>query len=368
MASPSSALTFVRRNPARVLPVAVVLALSTFLLAGLLPLVRSLKANIWRNVGVFSEGVYVTEANRLAFDLQEESDFLAIPGVVTCFRIAYFPIDMELFVGSMEFAIAGLPPEGIRHVLAVKRMGVGEGRLPAAGAPEVVLSGDILRAHDWRLGDDVEGLTIVGRLDGPARLGLFPVEAADAPEAAFDHKRGFFVVAGPGQEAAVAERIRERFGEAAHDVTTPADIRAEIDANTRNLDVLTAVIVFGVVCVIALVVGLIQRIYFLQRTREFGVLWACGMTRGRLLRRTFAESALLTTASCAIGYALAVAGLALFRVAYLDDHALVVDLLDPHAVAAGILVLAGALAASVGGAAVRLYRFDPVFVIDEGGN
>jgi hypothetical protein len=92
------------------------------------------------------------------------------------------------------------------------------------------------------------------------------------------------------------------------------------------------------------------------------------MTRGRLLLRTFAESALLTVTSCAAGFGLAVGGLQLFRTQYLDAHGLVVDLLDPGAVVAVALLLAGALVASVGGAALRLQRFDPVAVIDEGGN
>jgi hypothetical protein len=368
VASPASAALFVRRNPGRVLPVAAVLLLSTFLLAGLLPLIRSLKANIYRNAGPFREGIYVTEANRPAFQRQREADFLEVPGVVACHRFAYFPIDMELFIGTMELSILGLPPEGTLFMLQRKGMTVGEGRLPRPGRPEVALSGDILRSHGLRLGDRVEGLRIVGRLDGPARLGVFPLDAADAPEAQFDYKLGFLVVPEPGRTAEVAARIAARFGTGANDVTTPDDIAREIETSTANLDVLTAVIVIGVVAVIALVVGLINRIYFLQRTREFGILWACGMSRSRLLLRALAESAILTVGSCALGFALAMVGLHVFRTFYLDAHALVVDLLDPGAVLAALLLVLGALAASVGGTALRLCRFDPVFVIDEGGN
>ena len=367
MTEPASAWTFVRRNPARVLPVACVLALATFLLAGLLPLVRSLKANIYRNVGVFDEGVFVTETNRLAFDRLREEDFLAVPGVVACHRLAYFPIDMELFIGTMEFAVTGLSPEGIRFAMERKGMTVGQGRLPRPGRSEVALSGDILVSRGLRIGDTLEGLSIVGRLDGPSRLGVFPLDAADAPEASFDYKRGFWIATAQGWEVRAAIEIERRFGGPLGDVTTPAGIRGEIETATKNLGVLTAVIVTGAVLVIALLVGLIQRIYFLQRTREFGILWACGMTRRRLLLRTLAESAILTIGSTAAGFGLAVAGLWQFRVLYLDAHGLVVDLLDPGAVTASALLLAGALVASVGGAALRLYRFDPVAVIDEGG-
>ena len=204
---PASAWTFVRRNPVRVLPVAGVLALATFLLAGLLPLVRSLEANIYRNVGVFDGGVFVTETNRLAFERLSEEDFLAVPGVVACRRLAYFPIDMELFIGTMEFAITGLSPEGMRHAMERKGMMVGEGRLPRPGRPEVALSGDILVSRGLRIGDALEGLSIVGRLDGPSRLGVFPLDAADAPEASFDYKRGFWTTAAPGAEARVAAEL-----------------------------------------------------------------------------------------------------------------------------------------------------------------
>jgi hypothetical protein len=308
------------------------------------------------------------ETNRLAFSGRTEADYLAVPGVAACFRIAYFPLEMELFIGTMKLPITGLPPDGMRLLLERKGLAVVEGRLPEAEKPEVALSGDILLAHGLRLGDTLKGLRVVGRLEGPGRLGVFPVDAADAPEAAFDYKRGFFVVAVPGREAEVARAIRERFPGAATDVTTPASIRAEIDKSTHNLDVLTAVIILGAVTVIGLLVGLIHRIYYLQRTREFGILWACGMTRGRLMLRTFAESAILTAGSCALGFGLAMAGLLIFRVLYLEAHALVVELLDPGAVWATLLLLAGALVASVGGAALRLFRFDPVAVIDEGGN
>jgi hypothetical protein len=368
MAAPSSAWTFVRRNPARVLPVALVLALATFLLAGLLPLVRSLKANIDRNVGVFEEGISLTEANRFAFERQEEQDFLRLNGVAACYRFVYFPLEMELFIGTMKFAVVGMAPDGIDWIMTRKGMLVAEGRLPAPGRAEVALSGDILVSRGLRLGDRLEGLTVVGRLDGPARLGVFPLDAADAPGASFDYKKGFLIVPAAGRETAVAAEVERRFGGAADDVTTPASMRQEIASATRNLDVLTGVIVFGAVLVIGLFVGLIQRIYFLQRTREFGILWACGMTRRLLLLRTLAESALLTVGSCAAGFALAVGGLQLFRTQYLDAHGLVVDLLDPGAVIAVAVLLVGALVASVGGAALRLYRFDPVAVIDEGGN
>lgn len=88
MASPASALLFVRRNPGRVVPAGVALLLSAFLLAGLLPLVRSLKANIYLNVGLPETGILVSETNRLAFDLYEERDFLELPGVAGCYRLA----------------------------------------------------------------------------------------------------------------------------------------------------------------------------------------------------------------------------------------------------------------------------------------
>ena len=171
----------------------------------------------------------------------------------------------------------------------------------------------------------------------------------------------------PGSEAPAAAEIERRFGGPLGDVTTPAGVRAEIETATKNLNVLTAVIVTGAVLVIALLVGLIQRIYFLQRTREFGILWACGMTRKRLLLRTLAESAILTVGATAVGFGLAVVGLWQFRALYLDAHGLVVELVDAGAVTASVLLLAGALVASVGGAALRLYRFDPVSVVDEGG-
>jgi ABC-type antimicrobial peptide transport system permease subunit len=119
--------------------------------------------------------------------------------------------------------------------------------------------------------------------------------------------------------------------------------------------------------VVALVVGLLNNLFFAQRLDEFAVLLAIGWTRRRLLGKVLAESLVIALAAWAVGLALGMATLAAFSRAALAPRAVFIPLVQAAPILVSMALPAVAMLFSAVTVLRRLASLDPVLIIERRG-
>lgn len=145
MRHPLSPLTYLTRNPSKVLPMGFVIVLCVFLIAAVASIANSIDLTvrtIYRYTEFFTYVIpqrstqSVPMDQRAVVEMQPEIDRIIEGGV--------FFVNIKTVVGRLPFVVIGSSPEERDYLL--KRIGatLAEGRMPADGKPEVVVSLPIL--------------------------------------------------------------------------------------------------------------------------------------------------------------------------------------------------------------------------------
>lgn len=226
--------------------------------------------------------------------------------------------------------LLGVSQEDAQYLLTRSGVRLKEGRMFEPRTNEIVLSEEVVRALGLELGDEIERsvndvyyarvpapLMLVGILEGDptvnegpsVRMGLASYEYLGAHELFAPRPVNLLVAAREGRKDAVDEFLE----------TTVASVRTGTETY-REVTQLMAwaqrefYIMFGIVncllsVVVALVVGVINRIALAQRVSELGLLHAVGYHKNRIVRRITLETAVVTVIGWGVGIALSLAAL-----------------------------------------------------------
>lgn len=230
---------------------------------------------------------------------------------------------------SRGVLIAGVTPDEEARVTVLSGAVVqGE---PLAGAARGVLVGEKLaEALNVRPGED---LVFVGQAyDGSISSGRFPVRGVFRTK--IDELDGFVAVmpldavrefyAAPGGATAIALRLRDRENLGAAQASLAASLGERYEVlgwpsllpmvavSVRFHEVVGYVVLLVFFVVVAAAVANPVLMAVLERTREFGILLALGMSRGRVLGLVLLESILLGVAGLLAGNAVGLAIVAYF--------------------------------------------------------
>ena len=219
---------------------------------------------------------------------------------------------------SRGVTIAGVAPREEASV-TVLFDAVVEGRPLEGGAPAVLIGEKLAEAMRVRPGEE---LVLVGQAyDGSVASGRFPVRGIYRSK--IDELDGFVVVmpldaarefySAPGAATAIAVRLRDpgkldrvradldaRLGER-YEVLGWPRLLPMVAVSLRFHEVVTYVVLLVFFVVVAAAVANPVLMAVLERTREFGIMLAVGMSRARLLGLVLAESILLGIAGLALG-------------------------------------------------------------------
>ena len=228
---------------------------------------------------------------------------------------------------SRGVVIAGVAPDEEARV-TVLFGAVVQGEPLAGAAPGVLIGEKLAEALKVRPGEE---LVFVGQAyDGSVSSGRFPVRGVYRTK--IDELDGFVAVmpletvreffAAPGGATAIALRLRDRqdlgavraslaasLGER-YEVLGWPSLLPMVAVSVRFHEVVSYVVLLVFFVVVAAAVANPVLMAVLERTREFGIMRAVGMSRGRLLGLVFLESILLGVAGLLAGNAvgLAIAG------------------------------------------------------------
>lgn len=377
-ASALRAARFLTRNPRRVLPAIVVQALVTALVLAVVTPLTGFEATVEANLRPLSVYTAVTPMSRNDFDDALATLLDADPGLERRVPAKALWMRTPMVVGESYTMLVAL--QGAEQADFLRRVGnrLVEGRLPERGTDGAAIHADVARARHLRLGDafgrlvDLEDatpgkFTVVGIVDGPARVGLVDFDYAAIPTFVLSRIESFQVVyARPGRKAdsdAYLNAAKDADGKPAFRVWDEAFWRKRTEKMLENLPTILNAVVGSISIIVALVVVLLNLIAFQARSDEFALLLAVGITRRRLVGKILAESGLCAVAALALGLGLGFTFLALWDAWVLRPKAILIEFFAPYPIVlAAVLPLVAALAS---GAilAWRLRRMDPVAIL-----
>ncbi|HSV75041.1 MAG TPA: FtsX-like permease family protein [Chthonomonadales bacterium] len=372
-----SAWLYLRRNPGRALPVALVILVSVTLVASVVSIIRSIDLTVFTMYGYHRHLAFVSPRNALELRPEIALSVREDPLATRVFTVRPALLTVRTVFGKMPFVVLGLSPEATQVVLDRCGVSVYAGRLPADGAPEVAVSEEIARNLGLRLGSVVlrpgsedafapRPMYLVGLLRGPVWIAVTS-ERFVRDTFILSVESLIAMAADDGAQRRLERSLSEGLSKAHARAWTFATLVRETRDALSSLYLILNVVITIVVCAIALLAGMLSSIYFRQRLPEMATLAAIGYTRGFLLRRALRETVILCVAGWAGGSALTVGLLTGLRAYVLEPRGLLLNPMDP-----GAFLYAAPLPLTIGAFAfwsiwAGLRRFDPVSIIERRG-
>jgi hypothetical protein len=304
------------------------------------------------------------------------ADSARIPGTAFVKRDAYSNLDINMLAGNAQFDLYGLDQPGMAQLLSLYDDRVIAGRLPKSDANEIAVSEEIARSrHVWvggKLGNAIDELdrlpdtfTVVGIIGGPTRLGVIPLDYMTEHYLFERRYQGLVVAPQPGHEQAVHDQVQALIGGSAFRMFDWPYIKGKIDSLIANLDTINRFLILLVTIVLALVVGLLNNLFFRQRMNEFGLLAAVGYSRWGLIMRVAWESLGVTLAAWIVGVGLGVAVLSWFNHSFMVPHGLLMNIFNWEVLALHTLPIPlMVFLFGMGTVAWQLLRLDPISIIE----
>ncbi len=347
--NPLSPLTYYRRHKRQTLLLVALVGLMTLGVCAMVRLLDSVPEN-YEIAGNYLTRISLVSANGPSLDPGVVSRIRTHPGVEQVIQEKGLGISLPPIVS--EHHLFGVSETDMQVLMDVCDLRLKEGRLPRPSTNEMALSEEMVNAMGIQIGDRIDRtvgrdwtgescydaipapLELVGILEGAdsgpsVRMGFVSYEYVSNHELfGPPWTPGWVVIPQQGSKAEVDEFLE----------TEIASLRAVVmtfnllSEKAMGLSVFFYLI-FGIVdvvgaVVIALVVGVINRISQAKRLEEFGVLNALGHSKSRLVRRLTLEAVGTTGIGWLGGLALSWLLFAALKVSFYEPKGLVLSLAD----------------------------------------
>jgi ABC-type lipoprotein release transport system permease subunit len=314
--NPLSAFTYHRRHKGSALLLLALIVLATMALYVMVSVLDSLPTRAHYH--------YLTRLSRVfpaggdSLEPGVVSQIQAHPDVAWVVAENGLSISLPSLIGTDDLRLLGVSQDDAQRVMDHVGVRMKEGRMFEPRTGEIVLSEEIARALGLEVGDQIgrsvderyyknlpTSMVLVGILEGdpsagsgqhPAagpsvRVGLTSYEYLDGHELYVPRTTGLLVAAREGRKATVDEFLESIVRSARTEVETYGEISELVEMGLRGLHLIFGVVNCLVAAVVALVVGVINRIALTHRLAEFGLLHAVGYHRKRLIGRLTLETA-----------------------------------------------------------------------------
>ncbi|MBI4674405.1 MAG: ABC transporter permease [Chloroflexi bacterium] len=313
--NPLSIFNYYTRNKRKALPVLGILTLAVFGIS----LTLVLTATIFDGVRGFVSPYYqfvVIEPNYNKKYTQLDAGLRA--DVRQSAHLALVaPVETAYLYGTIlgiptNFPIFGVSDELMPRLLQATETELLAGRLPTVRDDEVAIHESLMKTRGLRIGDHIGSdvnnedpldgkFQIVGELGGKTILNLVSLERLSKgrtpPQILLLPKDGEMSALVADLDALETERAV---------IQTPTYWNRFVERTLNQYDTLVGAINAVIIIVLSLGVGLLNMIYFRQRTGEFGILSGIGFSRSFLMRRVTLEALLLTIVAWILGMLLSV--------------------------------------------------------------
>lgn len=375
-ADPLSPWVYLSRNRGRTLPLVGVIVLAVLLIAGIVSLINSIPFSIKTIYKYSDQYLGVTPRGDasltpvLASRIQKESP-VPIDRMVT---LRGSEIQVKSIVGPWPFAVLALEQGDMPYYIERQGGGRLDGRYPAAGAAEALVSEPLARNLGLKLGDNLmapdnkdafspQPVKIVGILESPVWLALTSVEYYRA-----NHFPPIDLLLVFARNRAEQDQLddwatKTFLGENVR-LFAFRQLESETDAMFTILYKILNVVIGTLVVVITMMMGMLINIYLSQRVQEFGLLQALGFTQRQILGRVFKETAIVVVGGWVLGMIVAALLLMLVKAILMDPRAFALDPFDRAAYLYTIPVPAAIFWVAFATIRRRFRSFDPVGVVE----
>lgn len=287
-------------------------------------------------------------------------------------------------IGVDSLRLMGVSPDDAQYLMAHCGVRLKAGRMFAPRTNEIVLSEEVVRALGLKLGDAVDRsvndlyygsvpapLKLVGILEGvgpgpSVRVGFASYDYLATHELFAPRAPSLLVVAQAGQQAAVEAFLQTEIESARTGTETFREESQFVEMARQGLYIIFGVVNCLVSVVVALVVGVINRIALLQRVEEMGLLHAVGYHKQRLVGRLTWETSIVTALGWGAGLALALLGLYGLKVSFYYAKGMELDMWN-GAPFWFVLPIPLVVIASANISARRIFsRLDAVAIVEQG--
>jgi ABC-type lipoprotein release transport system permease subunit len=380
--SPLSPLTYYRRNLTRTLPVGGAIAISVFLIASIVTLLNSVDDSILVNYG------FLRHFSALTAQFETEPDPATVKAATQAAKpqqvinsVPYFTTIKTVF-GQMPVPIYGVDARDGQELARLTGNRLVAGRWPNPNEPELVLSRNWANNKQAKLGDEIElkherlpaleqKQKLVGILEGGKNLAITDRSYVllEMP-AAVVRTSLLYVPQSPSQltdmNNAINQTLKSKSPEnnAYTQLYTYEKLVQELRRTLGFLYTFLAVADALVIGAVALLSGFLANIYFEQRLPEFGLLSAFGFRREKLARRLAIESGALVIIGWLAGLGLTALVFALLDFFYMKPNGLVLASMNRMALIYTLPAPIIVGAASLGTVLLRLYRLDPIEIME----
>jgi ABC-type lipoprotein release transport system permease subunit len=229
-------------------------------------------------------------------------------------------------IGVDELRLMGVSLDDSQYLMAHFGVRLKEGRLFEPRTNEIMLSEEVVRALELDLGDAIERsishtyyaavpspLVLVGILEGDpsvgsgpsVRVGFASYQYLKSHELFAPRIPNLLVIAREGRKAAVDEFLETTILSARTEVETFREVSELVTTARQGLYVIFGIVNCLVVVIVALVIGVINRIALTRRVQELGLLHAVGYQRRHLISRLGLETGLVAGLGWGLGLGLA---------------------------------------------------------------
>jgi ABC-type lipoprotein release transport system permease subunit len=365
---------YIRRNPARVIPLTLVVALAVIIVYCVVTIVRTVNTTIFTLYGYNRFVAGVLPRNALSVADSEVEKVRKMEGLGILAETHNYSVQVKTIFGKMVFPLFGLEPEPRKRLMTLTGNRIIQGRMIEEGKAEVLLSADVVRNLGLKLGDIVskpesednyapQPIKIVGILEGDVWLGLMSKKFVDDNSPLI--WKGYMVFAKPGfPQSRLDSALLTKIDKSKARIWTFSNLVKEAQTSLTNLYLILNLVVCIIMVAIAFVCSLLSNIYFTQRLPEIATLAAIGYSRKQLLSRAVGETFYI----CLMGWIVGMGGslLTLKVIYYLlfAPKGLLLNLIDTNALLLTFpLPLAITVVAWVT-ITLRLKRIDPVSIIE----
>lgn len=363
---------------------AFVIVLCVFLIAAIATLANSIDRTILTIYGYTRYFTYILP-QRITLRVPEDQTKIVRddPRVDRVMDAGFFFTNIKTVMGRLPFVVLALSPDNREYLMGRIGTKIIEGRMPAEGMPEAVLSEPIAQNKGAKVGDIIAGPTdeggisgspvpirLVGILKGPVWVALTTKSFTDSTFLTMPRSVIFTTKSPPdlfplNQDLMPAGRKADgKLNPQKVQLLSYQNLIRELRDSLSSMYLIMTVVNFTVIFVIALMSGMLSNIYFTQRLPEFAILAAIGYQRTRLIWRIVAETALLSLIGWVIGAIVSFIFLSYFKVAVFDPRGLMIDPKDPFAYRFTIPIPIAITLFAVATIAWRLLKFDPVSIIE----
>jgi len=370
-------MIYLRRRFTRVAPIAIAIALVTMLLVCVITPTNTFDETTRANVAGLRAFTVIAPARQAELDHSWRGRLEHDPAIEALVPVRALWVRHPMVIGEAYCPLLLADAARVREIAERAGLRLVAGRYPDDDHPGVALHEDVARARKLSVGsrfgtwvdadDTTPGAYIVqGLLGGDARLavgtagtGLFQsFLSARAPAYLLLYPR-------PGAKARMDAMLRDARvgGEPAFQVIDEAYMNERARKALANVPVLVNFTALATSIVVALVVALLAVVGFQARQEEFALRLAIGQRRSHLLLELALESGVLALSSWMIGIAVGWLVLYAYDVLVFEPRGFLVRLLDARPLVASSMLPLVSVLASVTALGARLYRMDPVAIL-----